>query len=269
MNIISVDHSKCTKCGICTKVCPNLLSMGKTGPEITKPEACIACGQCVAACPQGAIDGSITPLAKQPLLERDLLLDAKTAAHFLRSRRSIRHFKEAKVPKELLLQLVDIARFAPTASNGQSISYTIVQDRTVLKEAVLKTVEWMEAELATKTNVHWSFTKHIRTYRENGVDSILREAPYLILAAAPKDFPRGRENTTFSLAYLELYAPTLGLGSCWAGLLEMCLFANYQPLVNLFNIPEGKTITGAVMVGYPAYHYQRLVERNPLEVSWQ
>lgn len=45
----------------------------------------------------------------------------------------------------------------------------------------------------------------------------------------------------------------------------MCLFDKYQPLLDLFNIPEGKEITGVVMVGYPLYSYQRLADRNPLD----
>ena len=64
-----------------------------------------------------------------------------------------------------------------------------------------------------------------RAYSEQGLDNILRDAPHLILAMAQKDFVRGRENSVFSLAYLELFAPSLGLGSCWAGIVEMCIFA--------------------------------------------
>jgi nitroreductase len=243
--------------------------MGENGPQAKNPAACIACGQCVAVCPQGAIDGSSTPLAKQVPLDKKLKINAPQAAQFLRSRRSIRHYRQTAVPKEHLLKLIDIARFAPTASNGQGISYIIVQDKAVLKKAVQLTVEWMEAELATKPQVHWSFPKHVRIYRETGLDSILRDAPCLVLAAAQKDNQRGRENTIFSLAYLELYAPALDLGSCWAGLLEACLFSKYEPLLNLFSIPKDKVITGAVMVGYPEYRYQRIVERNPLDITWQ
>jgi len=48
----------------------------------------------------------------------------------------------------------------------------------------------------------------------------------------------------------------------------MCAFSGYKPLLDLLNIPEGKEITGTVMVGYPQYKYQRLVDRNPLDVTW-
>jgi len=67
---------------------------------------------------------------------------------------------------------------------------------------------------------------------------------------------------------LELFANTLGIGSAWAGLFEMCAFSNYPPLLDLFKIPENKLITGAVMVGVPKYSFKRLVDRNPLDVTW-
>jgi nitroreductase len=75
-------------------------------------------------------------------------------------------------------------------------------------------------------------------------------------------------NTIFAFAYLALFATALGLGSCWAGILEMCIFAQHEPILNLFQIEKGKAITGAVMAGFPQYHYRRLVERNPLAVTW-
>ncbi|MCS4467486.1 hypothetical protein JTS99_18725 [Clostridium botulinum] len=39
-------------------------------------------------------------------------------------------------------------------------------------------------------------------------------------------------------------------------------------MLELFNIPKDKKITGAVIVGYPKYNYPRLVNRNPLEVTF-
>jgi hypothetical protein len=48
----------------------------------------------------------------------------------------------------------------------------------------------------------------------------------------------------------------------------MCAFSNYYPLLKLFNIPTDKVITGAVMVGFPKYKYKRLVDRDPLDITF-
>lgn len=265
MTLITVDQEKCIKCGICAKECPTLvLAMGEKGPEAVLPEACLRCGHCVAVCPTAAIDNLKTPLAGQVDASQFPKLTAGEAERFLRSRRSIRSYKKTAVPRETLLKLVDIARFAPTASNMQGISYMIVDDRKILEEAIELVIQWLEKDdlLAAR------FANYIKAYREDGHDTILRGAPHLVLTTAAPDFARGRENSVFSLAYLELYAPTLGLGSCWAGVLEILALREDSPLLALFNIPPGKKITGAVMLGYPQYHYKRLVDRDPLEVAF-
>ena len=269
MGLIDVNQEKCIQCGICAAVCPTrVLKMGEQGPEAIVPEACNACGHCVAVCPKEAIDNNRALLANQADLLEFPVVNESTAQQFMRSRRSIRCYRNKAVPREQLLKLVEIARLAPTASNKQGVSYIIIEDKSIIQKAAEITIEWIEAQLKTDTPSHWSFPFHVRAYREKGIDTILRDAPHLILATAQKDFIKGRENTIFSLAYLELFATTLGLGSCWAGLFEMCVFAGYAPLLELFNIPADKVITGAVMVGYPQYSYKRLADRNPLDVTW-
>ncbi|CUH97720.1 hypothetical protein P22_3855 [Propionispora sp. 2/2-37] len=269
MELIAVDEARCSRCGLCVEVCPvDILKMGDRGPEAIQPQVCLACGHCTAVCPKATLDNQKAPVEKQRELAKFPVLPAEIAEQYLRSRRSIRVFKRERVPRESLLQLVNMARFAPTAGNSQGISYLIVEEKELMKKALEKAVEWMEGQLATQDRSHWSFTYHVRAYREFGKDSILRDAPHLVLATAARGLPRARENTLFSLAYLELYAPALGLGSCWAGLLEMCLFAGYAPLLELFPVAREKSITGAVMVGYPKFRYQRLVDRKPLDVAW-
>ena len=267
MNLINVNQSKCIKCGICSKVCPTgALSIEEAGPSVTNANNCIACGQCVAVCPYGALDNIKSPITYQTDIENFPVINSTTAEHFLRSRRSIRCYKDASVPREKLVELINIARYAPTASNSQGISYIIVENKKILEKAIEIVYEWMEKQL--KNPSHWSFSRHVQTYKATGIDTVLRNAPHLILATAPKDFKNGRENTISQLTYAELYATTIGLGSCWAGLFEMCAFSNYHPLLQLFNIPENTTITGAVMVGYPKYKYKKLVDRNPLKFTF-
>lgn len=267
MNLINVNQSECIKCGNCVSVCPsNVLSIEKTGPKVVSANNCIACGQCVAVCPRGALDNIKSPIANQTDIENFPVINSKTAEHFLRSRRSIRCYKDTPVPNNKLLELINIAHYAPTASNSQSISYIIVENKDILEKASKIIFDWMESQL--ENPLHWSFPKHVKNYKATGIDTILRNAPHLILATAPKGFKNGRENTIFQLTYAELYATTIGLGSCWAGLFEICAFSNYSPLLSLFNIPEDRVITGAIMVGYPKYKYKKIVDRNPLHVSF-
>lgn len=271
--MIRVNQDKCTKCGLCIKVCRGTLDMGEHGPEVVH-DYCIACGHCVAVCPKGALDHEGAPLHEQIPLENPPIPDAETAARFLRSRRSVRTFQKKRVPRETVRELLDIARFAPTACNSQGVSYHVVDDSDPLKRIVAVIADWAEDNLehGALGKSPWSQNtmNTIRRYRETGEDTILRDTPCLAIATAEKDrFALGRDNTHFALSYVQLYAPTLGLGTCWSGLFEYCAVAEYEPLLKLLKLPAGRVVTGACLLGYPIYTFQRLVDRNPLQVTWQ
>lgn len=271
-NLIQVNHDKCTKCGLCVKVCRGTLGLGEQGLEVVN-DLCIACGHCVAVCQKGALDHNLAPLEKQTLLEKPSIAHPDTAARFLRSRRSVRSFRKKHVPRETIRELLDIARFAPTACNSQGVSYHIVDDPVTLKEIPSVIADWAEDDLKHGALGKSPWSKNtantICCYR-NGKDTILRDAPCLIIATADKDqFTLGRDNTHFSLTYAQLYAPALGLGTCWSGLFEYCAASEYEPLLRLLRLPENKIVTGALLTGYPVYSFKRLVDRDPLQISWQ
>jgi len=264
MSNIIVNEKKCIKCGICLKECPvYVLHMGENGPEETPGSACNACGHCVAICPNAAMDNEKAPLAQQVDVRDITKLDEQQAEYFLRSRRSIRTYQKKSVSRENLSKLVNIARLAPTAGNSQSISFAIVENKQLIEKASEITIQILE-----NSAFRQQLEKTIRSYRDDGVDSIFHDAPNLIIATADKNFPHGRNNAISCLTYLELYAPTLGLGSCWAGMFEHCASVENSPLLKLFNISKEKMVVGAVMVGYPKYRYRRLVDRNPLDVTF-
>ena len=274
MDLIQVDPTKCTKCGSCAKVCPTgVIGMDEHGPKAIG-QFCIACGHCVAICPSEALDNVKTPLANQVPLEKIPFLDEDTAALFLRHRRSTREFQETPVPREKIRQLLDIARFAPTSGNSQGVSYHVIDDRDTLRSITSVSIDWLEEALQSPpyagSRYAAPFAAHIANYRQNGQDVVLRDAPCLVIPIVDKNsLPIGRDNTLFSLAYAELYAPSIGLGTCITGFFNSCAASGYQPLLDILNLPENMHVTSGLMVGYPKYAYRRLVDRNQLQVTWQ
>jgi len=270
VELIQVDREKCVQCGICADVCPiGIIHMKQEWPEQSDPESCIACGHCVAACPHGALDNLRSPLSGQTLLPEFPIVDQEKIYQFLRSRRSIRNYEKRPVPREKLLQLMDIARFAPTASNFQSLSYVVIEDPQTLQRISVLTNAWMEEQL--QLGAYWAkrYAGVLKRFQGTGTDTVLRNAPCLIIATAPKDLENGRDNTKSSLTYVELYASALGLGTCWAGLIQMCAFSGYKPLLEFLNLPENREFTGAIIAGYPQYRYSRFVDRNPLQIEFR
>jgi nitroreductase/NAD-dependent dihydropyrimidine dehydrogenase PreA subunit len=270
MEFLKVDMSKCTKCGICAAICPgSLIAVDKGGPKETGSGVCIACGHCVASCPVEALDNINAPLADQVPLGDYTPIDIKTAAVFMRSRRSIRCYKDEQVPREKILKILNIARFASTGANSQGLSYIVISDKETIRKLSEATMEWMEQDVAANPERAEYLKNIVSSARKSGKDRILRSAPHLILAVCGKGLISGIANAHFSLAYAELAAPCLGLGTCWAGLLQGCAFSGYPPLLKILDLPEGKMLAGALMLGYPQYRYYRLVDRNKLDVAWR
>ena len=63
----------------------------------------------------------------------------------IKSRRSVRKFTEEKVPHEVLEQLVDLARWAPSWKNTQIARYVAVEDKALINRiAEEATIPWNE-----------------------------------------------------------------------------------------------------------------------------
>jgi nitroreductase/NAD-dependent dihydropyrimidine dehydrogenase PreA subunit len=272
MSLIKVDSEKCSRDGICVDVCPlSLLSLDKEGRPEMHPAAaalCIGCGHCVAVCPNGALDNRKNPISKHVEIPAEYSLDPAQSELFLRSRRSIRCYEDKPVPREKLLKLLDIAHFAPSGHNSQAISYLVVDGAENLMRIRQIVVEWMRetVELAPELAKRFNMPAIIQAH-EKGEDRILRSAPHIIVAHAPADLPAAPISTMLALEYAELFAPALGLGTCWAGYSQHC--ARQFPAFSKFlKIPADRTITGILMAGYPKYRYHRLPARNPLDAAW-
>jgi nitroreductase len=90
----------------------------------------------------------------------------------------------------------------------------------------------------------------------------------VVITHSPKDLYAAPSACTIALAYLELAAPSFGLGACWTGYLNLA--ANiWQSLKDSLKLPDGHESFGAMMIGYPKYKYQRMPLRNQAKISWR
>ncbi|MEM3486375.1 MAG: nitroreductase family protein, partial [Candidatus Methanomethyliaceae archaeon] len=89
-------------------------------------EVCNRCGHCVAVCPTGALKHSDIPVEDCPPIKPELIINDEQAVQFLRSRRSIRAYKDKPVEEGKIRRLIEITRYAPTGGNGQLVEWLVL-----------------------------------------------------------------------------------------------------------------------------------------------
>jgi len=263
------DKEKCKRCGACAAECPyDLIVDDPEGFPKLRPAArktCIACGHCVAVCPTGALALPDMPPVTDALspeqcraMVRDQRISPEQADQFLRSRRSIRSYRDKTIPEETLLELLGVAAFAPSAKNGQPARWIVTRSAETTQELVSHVVHYM--------SINNVFPGVIKNWKK-GVDKVCHNAPHVAVAYAAEDGFNPAEDCALAAAYLELAAHARGIGACWAGFL-MEAAEGCQALRERLGIPEGHGVYAALMLGYPKFRYARIPRRRDVAVRW-
>lgn len=274
MSLFSINQEKCKRDGICAKDCPAQVIVWKNKDDFPTPakdaeEFCINCGHCVAVCPYGALTLSTMPVDTCPPVQKDTLPDPATIRHFLMSRRSIRQYKKAPVPHDLLIAIIDAARHAPTGSNKQQVHWMIFENPVDVNRFAALVIDFIGLTLPfINDDALAKRMKRIISSWDNGEDRIMRGAPNLILVHSQADLSFAEADCVIALTYLELYAYAHGLGTCWAGYFTTASNM-HAPLIEALGLPAGHRCYGAVMIGYPKYKYKRIPQRNAALTIWR
>ena len=160
----------------------------------------------------------------------------------IEKRTSIRKFKDTPIPDNIVNELIEAGRLAPSGSNVQPTRYFIIKDKE-LKEKLKKK----------------------RAFEQDFV----YDAPLIIvLCGNPKDYERFKEvklkkgilsekalisfereravrDISISSSFLVLRATELGLGSCYIGLINEDVLKKELSILKEWIIPY------AVIFGYP------------------
>ncbi len=272
--MLIIDEEKCKKDGFCAAVCPVGIIERKDAEAIPTPidgfdEICIRCGHCVAICPHAALTlGTMKP-SDCPEVRKEFVLGAEQAEHFLRSRRSVRNYRDKAVARDTLVRLIEMARFAPSGHNLQPVHWLVFAGRADLRRLGALVIDWMRFTIANRPDIAGAmhFDRVVAAW-ELGQDRVLRGAPHLIVAHGPKALTATQPACIIALTYLELAATSLGLGACWAGYFNTAATL-YPPMKEALALPEGHESFGAMMVGYPKYRYHRLPLRKDPRITWR
>lgn len=261
-----IDHSSCSRCNLCVKDCvAEVIDVDPFGFPLVSAEReseCVFCQHCLAVCPNGAVSIRGVRAANGQALTPELLPKLEQMEHLVRVRRSVRQYRQADVDPVLIQRLLDAISNAPTGVNARDLTYTIIQERSLLsafRERVTDAI--LTAAQSPQFAQNSAFLVNAaHRWRSEGRDLIFRNAPHLLVVSASPAMRTPQQDVALTLAYFELLAQAAGLGTVWWGYLKVVLEA-LPSLKTLLSLPPDDTYYG-MLFGYPAIKYARGVQRE-------
>ena len=193
-----------------------------------------------------------------------------TVAEAIQQRRSIRSFKSDPVPQDMIVQMLEAARLAPSGSNRQPWRFVVVTDaeekkrlrqvcldQTFIEEAAVVFVACADLSAYSKE----SSQRRTQEFIDFGVQMSGQFAQALsrfndpayrkLMESMPEVDPQtviapATANAYIAVEHLVLMATALGLGSCWVGAIT-----DYAAVKTLLGIPDNVVVVALVAVGYP------------------
>ena len=259
-----VDESKCIKCGLCVKDCiKGVLTSENNIPKVQDESKCISCQHCFSVCPVGAISiFEKEPDKSDPIYSQnpDMILN------LIKSRRSIRHYKQENIDTGIMNKLKDMLKWVPTGCNYHSLNFSIIEDIEVMNEFREHVNNKILTALTNKNikPITEKFSRYTKAFTE-GEDIIFRGAPHLIAVSNDIKAPCAKEDAIIALSYFELYAQSLGVGTCWCGYAQMCMKI-FPELSEYLKIPEGYQCEYLMLFGPKLNNYPRATQPKEVKI---
>ena len=292
--VISINKETCSKCGLCSKICPvRIYGLSEEGTTITmnRLEECCLCGQCISGCTTDSIVHSGFEMSNFKQIRNKKSVSPKLAFEFLSQRRSVRNYRKEIPSKELLEKIVQIAGYAPGSPHhrvGWVRNITIVYSEENMKTVLDLTVDYIQKMLKLLNSgllkVMAKFSDSAKAGLgvvpdlemrlnefKNGGDSIIYNAPVAMFFHAPANSSTPQTDCDTALLLVQLYAEAYGLGTCWNGLIQGAAAGDhlqgFKKLSEFLRIPKGHKCYAAMTAGYPSINLHSIPERK-VDVAW-
>ncbi|HEY8875107.1 MAG TPA: nitroreductase family protein [Desulfosporosinus sp.] len=183
-------------------------------------------------------------------------MDIKMA---MMERRSIRKYKSDPVPDDMLQELLEAARLAPSGTNQQPWRFIVIKNQEVkervqaaaFQQKFLSQAPVLLVCCADLTTYAHNTRKRLQELIDAGVFGPEAFDSYPDIDK-PKDsntlkafIPHAMLNVGIAMEHIALRAVSLGLGTCWVQLMKA------KQISQILELPEHLVITGLMPVGFP------------------
>lgn len=289
-NRIEINRDLCNGCGLCLIVCPTGTVSLIEGKATVSGGESISCGHCEAVCPQEAIhviaiDEEMSQY-KTFTTDKQWLPPGKyntsVLVQLMASRRSCRCFTDQPVHRAMLEDLMKIGITAPSGTNSQSWTFTILPTRKAvvsfaehiasffgrLNTTAEKTMLRLLLKLIGKGELdayyHGYYRKvkeSLEEWKESGKDRLFHGSTAAILIGSKPGASCPAEDALLATQNILLAAHSMGLGSCLIGY-AVAAMKKDPSIQQSIGIPSDEEIHAVIALGYPDEVYQRVAGRK-------
>ncbi len=251
---IEVNKNLCIGCELCKNDCPvnNIIMENKK--SVIKNQDCLMCGHCTSICPKKAI--TMTGFDEPPIeITNNQKLDSDELLMAIKSRRSIRKFKDKDVPLEIIKQIIEAGRYTPSAKNSQDVSYIVLDNK---KEVYEKEAVKFFRRIKPIADIAVKHSKEV-TIDDN---FFFKHAPISIMIVT-KDKISG----SLAASNMALMAESYGLGVLFSGYFSD-VANNSLRLKKLLNLKQRDHVVTTLVIGYPDVKYRRTAQKEAANVRY-
>lgn len=278
---IHTNPELCILCGRCAKVCPAyiLTQEGKAEEiKIQHPQRCIHCGHCVDVCPVNAVEHSAFPASRIHPVRSELLPSPESLMELIRSRRSNRTLTDKPIDATVLEQIMEAARYAPTAENSRKVKLHLVTDSRKIyniEKAVLdhfmrlaSVLLFPPVKLLLKPffkDLYSSAPELLAMHKmfKQGKRPVTCQATALLFFTAPKGYRFGYQDCNLAYQNASLMAESFGVSQIYMGFVQVAFqMIGVKKVAKLLGIERNQQTFAIMGLGIPAFRYPKFVERK-------
>ena len=248
----------------------------------------MGCGHCESVCPVNAIR---VEALEHPFTLSFSAVDDRWLPHgeydtgqlvrLMRSRRSCRNYNDRAIDRKLLEDLSRIGTTAPSGTNSQLWTFTILASRQEVVNLGEQIAGFFDRlnRMAEKSwlrllnkyfgkdalgnyyrNYYETVREGLQLWKQEGKDTLFHGATAVIFVGGKKRASSPLEDGLLASQNIMLAAHSLGLGTCMIGFAVEAIKRD-KNIKKLLDVPDDESIFAAIALGYPAELYEKAAHR--------